>query len=378
MKHILIVKTSAIGDVITSLDVLAYLHMRFPSAKLDWVVEKAGASLLQAHPRIDRVLVCDTKKWRKSPFCKETREEIKQFHHQLRENSYDVLFDLQGNTKSGVVTALAKAKHKVGFSLKTVPEMPNVLVTNRRFLIPNGGGIRKRYLDLVQAYFEDKAPFHAAPIRLRISPEENERLSNLLQETPYGPKLMVALGSKWKNKQLCDEVATEVLHLIDQELTPTFFFPFGNDEEKQRAEILASAFPKRGVVVGEMSLPFWQSLMREMACVLTMDSAALHLCGTTATPSFSFFGPSRASVFKPPGKSHRAMQGVCPYKVQFAVRCPKLRTCPTGACMQSYKAPEIAAQFIQAFSLWQKLPPAPALSPQTDLSPPLAHLSPQE
>lgn len=378
MKRILIVKTSAIGDVITSFDALAYLHARFPSAKIDWVVEKAGASLLQAHPHIDRVLVCDTKKWRKHPFEKENREEMRRFRQELTEHTYNVLFDLQGNSKSGLVTALAKASRKVGFSLKTVPEMPNVLVTNRRFPIPKGGPVRKRYLDLIQAYFDDKIPFEALPIHLTISPEEKERLLNLLQETPSGPKLMVALGSNWKNKQLCDEVATEVLHLIDQELTPTFFLSFGNDEEKQRAEKLASAFPTRGRVVGDMSLPFWQALMVEMTCVLTMDSAALHLCGTTATPSFSLFGPSLASVFKPPGKSHRALQGVCPYKVRFAARCPKLRTCLTRACMQSYTAQEIATQFIQADSFWKKSPQEPVLSQQRDLCPPLVPLGPQK
>ena len=371
MQRILIVKTSAIGDVITSFDALAYLRARLPLAKFDWVVEKPGASLLSAHPHIDRVLVCDTKKWRKAPFRKEHREEMNRLRRELKKESYDVLFDLQGNSKSAVFTALAKAKHKVGFSLKTLPEKPNALVTNRRFPIPKQGPIRKRYLDLVQAYFKDRSSFVAPPVTLSLNSSEEERLSRLLSAHPGGPKLMIALGSNWKNKQLCVEVATEVLHLIDQELNPTFFFSYGNDEEQRLGEKLAALFQQRGVVIGEMSLPFWQALMRKMICVMTMDSAALHLCGTTRTPTFSLFGPSLASVYNPPGSSHIAMQGVCPYNIRFAARCPKLRTCPTRACMQTYSAKRIASQFIQAYSLWKKSTSEPALSLQTALCPPL-------
>ncbi len=345
MKRILIVKTSAIGDVITSFDAVSYLHARYPEVKIDWVVEKPSATLLAAHPHIDRVLICNTKAWRKSPLSKENRAEMGPFFRELRKEEYDVLFDLQGNTKSAVFTAAARAKHKVGFSLKTLPEKPNALVTNRRYPIPKQGPVRKRYLDLIQAYFQDSSPFTALPITLSITSAEEERLSQLMNTLGDSPRLMLAMGSNWKNKQLCEKVAADVLCRIDAKLNPTFFFPYGNEAERRLGETLAAPFGERGIVIGEMSLPFWQALMSRMMCVMTMDSAALHLCGTTATPSFSLFGPSLASVYKPPGAAHGCMQGQCPYNVSFAMRCPRLRTCPTRACMQNYTAEEIAEQF---------------------------------
>jgi heptosyltransferase I len=66
-RSILIVKTSAIGDVIQTFPVLEYLRRKFPEAKIDWVVEEGIAPLLYAHPQIGEVITIRSKVWRKAP-----------------------------------------------------------------------------------------------------------------------------------------------------------------------------------------------------------------------------------------------------------------------------------------------------------------------
>ena len=56
-----------------------------------------------------------------------------QFVHQLRSKSYDVVIDLQGNIKSGLVMGLAKGNRKVGFKAKQAPEWPNTIFSTERF-----------------------------------------------------------------------------------------------------------------------------------------------------------------------------------------------------------------------------------------------------
>lgn len=129
---ILIVKTSSLGDMIHSFGALDYLRNRFPKAQIDWVAEKPFAELVKAHPQIDQVVVFESKKWGKSLFSQETRQQIKSFRKKLRESRYDLLFDLQGNLKSGLIVALARARKKIGFGWKTVAEWPNALFTNRK------------------------------------------------------------------------------------------------------------------------------------------------------------------------------------------------------------------------------------------------------
>jgi heptosyltransferase-1 len=342
MNRFLIVKTSAIGDIIQTFPVLAYLRARFPGAQIDWVVERAHAPLVAAHPDVTRVLCVDTRKWRKNPFSRESRVGIKAFKQELQHVHYDAVFDFQGNTKSAFVTFLAKAKEKVGFGFSSVPEKPNLLVTNRRFEIPQGINVRARYLKLVQAYFRDEQPFQDQPVELKLNAEELTRLKGWEFPTPT---FMVAFGSKWENKRLDQKTLTEFLQLMDQKYHPFFVFVWGNEEEKQVAIALQALFPEKSVCVGELSLPLWQALMRKVELVIAMDSAALHLCGTTNTPSFSVFGPSSSEVYKPSQSHHVAVQGTCPYGKTFEKRCPLLRTCKTGSCIKAFSGQTLFDSF---------------------------------
>ena len=128
-------------------------------------------------------------------------------------------------------------------------------------------------------------------------------------------------------------------------MIPLFLFIFGNEEEKRIAESLDVHFNERSIPVGDLSLPLWQALMWEMDGVIAVDSAALHLCGTTQTPSFSVFGPTLPSYFKPMEPRHVAVHGSCPYGRTFSSQCPVLRTCATGACIRQLPADELFHSF---------------------------------
>lgn len=339
MKSILIVKTSAIGDVIHSFPAVEYLRARFPDARIDWVVEKSCLALLESHPFLDHVYCIDTKAWRKKPFASQTWSDIKKFKEKLSKHTYDVLFDLQGNSKSAFVTGMARAKEKVGFGRKSVHEIANLLVTRCRYEIPLGINVRERYLRMVKLHFKDDSPFVSQGVAL-------ESLQDIKLDLP-SPLIMVAFGSKWKNKRLKQETLREFLSIIHRDLQPSFLFIYGDGEEKKIAEELQTVFSHNSKAVGGLTLPAWQRMMGKVDCVIAMDSAGLHLCGTTSTPSFSVFGPSYAEIFKPLGDKHAAFQGVCPYNRPFEKdRCPILRTCLTGACLQDISPQELASSFL--------------------------------
>jgi heptosyltransferase I len=341
---ILIIKTSAIGDVIQTFPVLEYLRQKFPKAHIDWVAEQGIAPLLKAHPLIDRVLEIQTKSWRKTPFSKKTWAEFKDFVKSLRAAEYDLAVDLQGNAKSAVVTASAKAKIKLGFDWRSVREKSNLLATNKRLNVPANLNVRRKYLHLVQSYLNDSQEFKAGGVRLQVTCDERERLQSFCNQ---GPQLMICFGSKWANKRLDHSILTALLQRIAKEYAFSFLFIFGDEEEKKIADGLATIFGERGKAVGGLSLPLWQALMWEVNGMIAVDSAALHLCGTTQTPSFSVFGPSWASFYKPIEERHVSVQGTCPYGRTFTSRCPILRTCVTGACIRQLKIEDLFTSFKQ-------------------------------
>lgn len=342
MKDFLIVKTSSIGDVIQCFHLIDFLQKRFPKCTIDWVVEKPIASLLRSHPGIDRVLEIDTKLWRKNIF--KYHEEIGAFRKSLRSKTYDALFDLQGNTKSAAVVALAKARKKVGYSWKSVPEKTNFFFTTVH-IASEKRNVRDRYSQLLEDFFGEEQLLPELPLQLKLNQAEQQRLERLTQLGFQRPRIMVCFGSNWENKMLSEKTLVDFLQKIDDKLAPSFFFSYGNLEEREVADRLEVAFSRNSHALGELSLPLWQRFMGMIEGVISMDSAALHLCATTKTPSFSLFGPSSAAAYKPVGQKHYAFQGNCPYEMRFEKRCPHLRTCQTGACLKDISADELFEQF---------------------------------
>jgi len=339
----LIVKTSSIGDVIQTFPVVDVLKSKFPTCRIDWVVEKGIAPLLRAHPDIHNVFEVDTKRWRKSLF--KSLGAIGSFKREIRRIRYDAIFDLQGNSKSGMINLFARGKKKVGYDWDSVAEKPNYLTTNVHFPCQNEGSVRFRYLQLVESHFGEKLPRLNKELVLQLSEQESALLERFSLFGVYRPRLMICFGSNWPNKQLSEHTLVEFLKLVQEKLSPEFIFVYGNQIEKEQADRFERVFTKTSITVGRMSLPLWQRFMSVVEGVIAMDSAALHLCGTTSTPSFSLFGPSSALAYKPSGDNHEAFQGKCPYGIEFTKRCPSLRTCKTGACLKDVSPQALFDQF---------------------------------
>lgn len=346
---ILIIKTSSLGDIIHVFPVISYLKSIFPASDIDWVVEVPFEDLVRSHPGINRVITVHTKKWRRAPLKKESLQEIKHAYKQIGETVYDVVFDLQGNIKSGILTACSKAKKKVGFGYQTVPEWPNLLFTNQRYNPPRRQNIRADYLFLAQSVFgthESKKD----NVQLLTDALQQNKIQTLLA-SPFlqgGMRVVVCPGSNWSNKQIAIPTLRSFLKRLETEHGSRFIFIWGTEEEKEVATRLSYDFLKTSVVCDRLPLAALQNLMNQADLVIAMDSLPLHLAGTTSTPTYSVFGASSANKYQPIGELHHAFQGVCPYSQTFEKRCSLLRTCKTGACIK-----EIEEHVLyQHFSAW--------------------------
>jgi len=329
---ILIIKTSALGDVIQCFPALDYLHRLFPDADIDWVVEKPFAELLKAHPLIHYVHEVETKKWKQTPLQSRSWKEAYEAFKRLREYAYDLAIDFQGNLKSGLLIGSAKSREKVGFSRKTAPEWPNTFFTSKRVDIDLSKPIISQYLALAAASFPDEPIKGSSQVNLKISAEEKEWVKSQLKK---GPRMMICVGSNWENKRLSLETWQVFLEKVKEKFSPIFYLVWGSEKEREEVETLKKKFPKVAVTLPWMSLPVWQQMMAQMDVVLSVDSSALHLAATTTTRTYSFFGPSSPEVYKPVGNHHGFFRGSCPYGQSFTKRCTKLRSCESGACLKN-------------------------------------------
>lgn len=294
------------------------------------MVEKNFAPITAAHPLIRRSIIFNLKGWR----------TIWSQIRNLRREKYDLIFDLQGNCKSGVITALARGGVKIGFDRRSVREWPNILATHVRFYT-GGQNIRLQYLSLVRQYFQDSLSTEIEGVRFSVDEEEKRAVEGL---SDY--RIMVCPGSKWINKQLPLEAWIGFLKRVEG----SFLFVWGDEKEREFCEKIKESLPQKSALAGKLSIPAWQNLMSGMDLVIAVDSSALHLCATTNTASFSIFGPSNAEVFKPLGERHFALQGPCPYGRTFKKTCPVLRSCPTGACIRALSGERI----FESFDKWRR------------------------
>lgn len=316
----LIIKTSALGDIVHTFPAVQLIRNIIPDAVIDWVVEKHCAELVQANPVVNKTLLVETKKWRKAPLV--NWKEIRAAAKDVRTESYDIVFDFQGNVKSGIIMGLARGKKKVGFGKKTVAEWPNLMFSNIKIDPKQGMNIREDYLALVEGVLGKKEMTEKAPA---IEPRHD---------------ILVCPGSNWENKRLSERTLVEFLKKIESDKPCKFWIAQSNEKE------LAFAMRLKGQLKDAEALPLLsltelQHRMQTMSLVIAMDSLPLHLAAEAGVPTFSVFGPSLAAKYRPLGKEHVSVQGACPYGQVFTKRCPLLRTCKTGACMKNLTAEKL-------------------------------------
>lgn len=128
--RILIVRLSAIGDVVRVLPALQILRDAYPDAHLDWVIERKAVEVIQGHPSLDGVLIFQ----RPERFIDAVREFMG-LCRSIRDNHYDIVLDFHGILKSGLLTRYAGAKDRIGFARPRSQE-GSFLFTNRKVALP--------------------------------------------------------------------------------------------------------------------------------------------------------------------------------------------------------------------------------------------------
>ncbi|MFA5250441.1 MAG: glycosyltransferase family 9 protein [Parachlamydiales bacterium] len=346
--RILIIKTSAIGDILQSFVVVEFIKRHFPRAQIHWAVLEQNAEAVLAHRLIDQVLVF-------------ARKKLFSFLFSLRKKpSFDVVFDLQGNLRSALIAWFAKSRQKVGFSWKFIPEKVALLSANRHYAVDTEKNIRQQYLALVQNYFSLFEPIGIFPeSSLKLTDLEEQKLAKLEKQHLEKIRILVAPFARWPSKCLEPLLLTGFLKKIQEKYDPFFFFLQSSEKEKKQSLALARSFNGSALVLEKLSLPLLQHFMGRMDLVVAMDSGPLHLALATRTPSVGFFGPSRSSIFG--GKDNLlSFEGSCPLfnfklypQLLYKKRCPLLRSCQ-GRCIDAHHVEDFFRGF-EAF--WQKVCP---------------------
>lgn len=117
-----VIKTSSMGDVIHTLPALTDAQKVIPNLSIDWVVEENFAEIPRWHPSVNRVIPIALRRWRKSPFSIQTRNEWKNYRTLLQAENYDAVIDAQGLIKSALFATRFAQGVKHGYDRQSIRE----------------------------------------------------------------------------------------------------------------------------------------------------------------------------------------------------------------------------------------------------------------
>jgi heptosyltransferase I len=328
---ILIIKLSAIGDVVQTLPALEAIKKTFPDSEITWVVEEAAAGILEGHPLINRLLVSHRRAWLrllKNPFTAvQGLRFITGFVRNLRSIRYDIAIDFQGLFKSGILMGFACAERKIGFD--RTREFSYLFLNERLPAYDIEKHALERYLDIARYLgAKDVSPACALPIE-----KEQEIISQRIDAVkPPGRRLVVMNpGARWTTKLWPERNFAELADLLILEKNALVIFTGGPDDRRMIERVVT--LMKHGEVenwAGKTTLKEVAALASISDLFITTDTGSMHLAAAVGAKVLALFGPTAPWRTGPYGSSNRVVRSGIDCSPCFQRSCGKNVKCMTG------------------------------------------------
>lgn len=339
-RRIALVKPSALGDIIHTLPVLAALKELFPAAAISWVVHSAYADLLVGHPDLDRVIRFDRGSWRRG--WRSGWQATRGFWRELRQQPFDLVIDLQGLARSGLMTWLTRAPIRVG--LEECREGSRLACTHLLATDPAAIHAVDRYWRVVTALGGGQLPKR---FTLPRQPAVEAWAWQQLAQLPR-PLLMVNLGTRWETKRWPVSHFVAVVRDLQARDGGTPVLLGGPGEELLAAQFSAELAGPTLNLAGQTTLPQLVSLVAQADLVLSNDSGPMHLAAALGRPVFAPFTCTDPKQHGPYGQMHHT---AC---TTVACAASYLKQCGHLSCMTELVPQRLTSLALPVLSSWQK------------------------
>lgn len=278
MIKVLIVKISSMGDLIHALPAVTDAKKALPNIQFGWVAEENFAEIPLWHPAVDKVISIALRRWKKNPAKSIKSGECYHFIKTLKEQKYDYIIDAQGLLKSACVSRLAKGL-RCGMTAASCKEPLAALLYNKRYAISKQAHaivrIRLLFANLLGYSFQGNTLDYGLP------------RSCFKAQNVQKPYLVFLHGSSIDNKlwPLAQWVAL-TKYALTQDYT--VYLPWGNQQQKARAEKIATPYAACHVLP-KMNLTDIAGLLAHAAGVVGVDTGLAHLAAALTVPSITLY-----------------------------------------------------------------------------------------
>jgi heptosyltransferase I len=321
---ILIIRLSALGDILHALPGFADIRNSFPEARIDWLVGKKAAFLLSAVAGIDHVYVIDTNDLVQTPFTISAWRKALEAVRVVREQRYDCSVDFQGLLKTAFLGFLCGARTRLGFSGELVREPPAQWFYHRRMQRP------LKQVHIVEqnrrlAWLTGAHPV-SAPLKLHAPEPDIAAVDRLLAKEKLSEFVVMNPGGGWPTKRWKPERFGALASRIQAELHVPVAVTTGPGEENLYKTISAHC---SGVPPRHFPVPFLQliPLYRQARLLIGGDTGPFHLACALGTPVVGIFGPTAPVRNGPWRAGDEALARALPCSGCHGRTCPTTNEC---------------------------------------------------
>ncbi|RTE67150.1 lipopolysaccharide heptosyltransferase RfaC [Amphritea opalescens] len=294
---VLIVKTSSMGDVIHTLPALTDAVKAIPEIRFDWVVEEAFAEIPSWHSAVDRVIPVAIRRWRKNLWQTFSKGEWRRYRAALAETHYDLVIDAQGLLKSAALVTRYSHGVRCGYDKSSAREPLAAHFYQRCF-----------HVDKQQHAVERTRQLFAQALGYEIEGRGDFAIrQHFMADQNAVSDYLVFLHSTTRFDKHWPEVYWRELIVKAISAGWTIKLPWGNPEEKARAERLAAGHD-RVEVLPKLNLAQVTKVLAGAAACVSVDTGLSHMAAALDRPNVILFGPTDPGLVGGYGKDQICLE----------------------------------------------------------------------
>jgi ADP-heptose:LPS heptosyltransferase len=352
-----LIKPSSLGDVVHALPVLSALRDRWPRARFAWVVNRGLRGLVEGHPALDEVIPFDRGRVGLGPGG---LARFGWFAAGLRRQRFELVVDLQGLFRSGLMAGATGARWRVGMA--EAREGATLFYTH---CIATGGTSVHAVDRLMHVASAFGADVEGTRFVVPMSDDDRRWASEALSAVPL-PRLVLNVGARWLTKRWPPSSFAEVARRAAAERGAGLVAVGAPEDRPLVHELIRALDPLHCLnLCGATTLPRLAAIASASDCFLSNDTGPLHLAaaaGARVVGVYTCTDPARTGPYGPSALAVRSCIWCAP---SFVKRCDRLDCMAELTPERVWPAVDrqLAASGCPVGSAMADLPPSPLSTP---------------
>jgi len=366
---ILMIRLSAIGDVVRTLPALTCLRRAHPRAQIDWAVEDVSRDIVQDQPDLDQTIVFPRRKLTRALLhpdeLGEARAALSAFLAALRDARYDMVIDFQGTLKSALFARATRAPRLVGLGRGHAREMSHLLYTDPVKLPRRAMSRVDRALALVAHL---GVPVQDPASDIPEKPDDAVYVESFLSAWRGGrsgaPVVLFPGTSRTQEyKRWPARHHAALAGLMAARTGGPAVVAWGPGEQRLAEDVVAQAPAGTAMLAPPMTLGQLLALIRRARIFVAGDTGPMHMAWTVGTPVVAVYGPTDPEVNRPGGRFSAVA-----YEKIFCSPC-RNRGCIARTCLDQLSPDTVASVAADVLTRAETAGARPAAPPRASADP---------